>query len=207
MPVTSRLSATERRAAIIQAAIRLFSERGFRGTTTREIASAVGVSEPVLYQHFPSKRDLYTAIIETVMNREQYTEVERMLSHSEDEPRVLLKWLALEAVKWHRENEDYVRLIHYSALERHELADLANQAHEGRFYEMVASYMERAMQAGQLRREDSKLVARLYLGMVGDACRQRILHSCDPLLKGDLETILPRMVDVFLDGLEVKQTT
>ena len=63
------MTATERRAAIIQAAMKLFSERGFRGTTTREIASAVGVSEPVLYQHFPSKGDLYTAIIETGPSR------------------------------------------------------------------------------------------------------------------------------------------
>src|ERR1700736_6412823 len=60
-----RLSANERRQAIITVAIRLFSEKGFRGTTTREIAAAVGVSEPVIYQHFAAKKDLYSAIIES----------------------------------------------------------------------------------------------------------------------------------------------
>src|SRR5664279_712860 len=59
-----RMSAPERRAAIVQAAIKLFAERGFRGTTTRELAAAVGVSEPVLYEHFRTKRDLYAAIID-----------------------------------------------------------------------------------------------------------------------------------------------
>ena len=206
MPPTLRLSATERRAAIIDAAIKLFSERGFRGTTTREIAAAVGVSEPVLYQHFPSKRDLYTAIIETVMNDEQYVEVEGTLSLSEEGPRVVLKKLALEAARWHRENEDYLRLIYFSALERHELADLANQAHAGRFYSLVASYIQREMDAGRIRAGNSKLVARAYLGMIGDTCRQRILHSCDPLLEGELETVLPQMVDVLLDGLEATKT-
>src|SRR3954453_21480393 len=60
-----RLTSEERRASIVQAAIRLFAEKGFRGTTTRELAAAVGVSEPILYEHFRTKRDLYAAIIET----------------------------------------------------------------------------------------------------------------------------------------------
>src|SRR5947199_5619261 len=59
-----RMRSEERRAAIVRCAIHLFAEKGFRGTTTRELASAVGVTEPVLYQHFRTKRDLYTAIIE-----------------------------------------------------------------------------------------------------------------------------------------------
>src|SRR5260370_40790063 len=59
-----RLNSDQRRAAIVDAAVRLFSERGFRGTTTRELAAAVGVSEPTLYAHFATTRDLYSAIIE-----------------------------------------------------------------------------------------------------------------------------------------------
>src|SRR5450631_2736816 len=59
-----RMKSEERRAAIVQSAISLFAEKGFRGTTTRELAGALGVSEPVLYQHFRTKHDLYSAIIE-----------------------------------------------------------------------------------------------------------------------------------------------
>src|SRR5436190_11731667 len=58
-----RLTSEERRASIVEAAIRLFAEKGFRGTTTRELAAAVGVTEPVLYEHFRTKSDLYSAII------------------------------------------------------------------------------------------------------------------------------------------------
>ena len=64
MTIPIRLSSQQRRSAILGTAIRLFAERGFRGVTTRELAAAVGVSEPVLYQHFPSKKELYSAIIE-----------------------------------------------------------------------------------------------------------------------------------------------
>jgi AcrR family transcriptional regulator len=64
VPTRPRLSSEERKASIVQAACRLFSEKGFRGVTTRELAAAIGVTEPVLYEHFRTKRDLYAAIIE-----------------------------------------------------------------------------------------------------------------------------------------------
>ena len=64
-----RLQAAERRAALVDTALRVFGEGSYRGTTTAEIARAAGVSEPVLYQHFASKRDLYLACIEEAWNR------------------------------------------------------------------------------------------------------------------------------------------
>src|ERR1700685_4385654 len=63
--MTIRMKSKDRRAAIVKAAIHLFAEKGFRGATTRGLAAALGVSGPVLYQHFKTKRDLYNAIIET----------------------------------------------------------------------------------------------------------------------------------------------
>src|SRR2546421_11659687 len=59
-----RMAAEERRLQIAQVAMRLFSERGFRGTTTKEIAQAAGVSEAIIFRHFTTKDDLYTAIID-----------------------------------------------------------------------------------------------------------------------------------------------
>ncbi|MDE2180434.1 MAG: helix-turn-helix transcriptional regulator, partial [candidate division NC10 bacterium] len=60
----ARLSAEERRQQIVDAAVDLFSRKGFRGTRTREIAEAAGISEAMIYRHFATKRELYSAIIE-----------------------------------------------------------------------------------------------------------------------------------------------
>jgi AcrR family transcriptional regulator len=59
-----RLAAPERRALIEQAAARLFAERGFAATTMDEIAAAAGVSKPMVYRHFESKRALFASLIE-----------------------------------------------------------------------------------------------------------------------------------------------
>jgi AcrR family transcriptional regulator len=58
-----RLAATERRADLLACASRTFAEGSYRGTTTAEIARAAGVTEPILYRHFDSKRDLYLACL------------------------------------------------------------------------------------------------------------------------------------------------
>ncbi len=59
-----RLPADERRQSIVQAALRVFSSGSYAGSTTAEIAREAGVSEPVLYRHFPSKRDLWAACLD-----------------------------------------------------------------------------------------------------------------------------------------------
>ena len=59
-----RLSAEARRAAVLDTARRVFSRSSYRGVTTAEIAREAGISEPILYRHFGSKRDLYLACLD-----------------------------------------------------------------------------------------------------------------------------------------------
>jgi AcrR family transcriptional regulator len=56
------MAAEERKAAIVNAALPLFARKGFSETTTKDLAKAAGVSEPLLYRHFPSKEALYLEI-------------------------------------------------------------------------------------------------------------------------------------------------
>jgi AcrR family transcriptional regulator len=58
-----RLPVAERRELIVEAAGRLFGERGYDGTRLDDIAAAAGVTKPILYRHFDSKRDLYLALL------------------------------------------------------------------------------------------------------------------------------------------------
>jgi AcrR family transcriptional regulator len=78
-----RMAAADRRRHLVETAIRLFTEGSYRGTTTAEIARAAGVSEPILYRHFASKRDLYLAALEDVWARTRET-WEQKLDESPD---------------------------------------------------------------------------------------------------------------------------
>ena len=56
------MTAKDRKLAIVKAALPLFARKGFAETTTKDLAKAAGVSEPLLYKHFPSKEALYDEI-------------------------------------------------------------------------------------------------------------------------------------------------
>ena len=65
----TRLPAAERRRALVEAALRVFSEGSYAGATTAQIAREAGVSEPILYRHFASKRELYFACLDEAWSR------------------------------------------------------------------------------------------------------------------------------------------
>src|SRR5512145_2627570 len=76
---SSRLTADERRNAIVTAATKVFAENGFHGTTTRELAKAAGVSEALLYKHFPSKESLYAAMLGGCAKGPTFAEASRIV--------------------------------------------------------------------------------------------------------------------------------
>src|SRR5438552_17438702 len=78
MKTTAKLSSEERRAAIIKAVRRVFAEKGFDGTTTRELADAAGVSEGLLFKHFPNKEALFTAMQLSCCNEQDLGRFERL---------------------------------------------------------------------------------------------------------------------------------
>jgi len=66
---SSRLSAPERRAAVVETACRVFAKSSYHGSTTAQIARETGVTEPVLYRHFSSKRELYLVCLAAAWER------------------------------------------------------------------------------------------------------------------------------------------
>jgi AcrR family transcriptional regulator len=62
----TRLSGPERKAAVVATACRVFAKSSYHGSTTAQIARETGVTEPVLYRHFASKRELYIACLDSV---------------------------------------------------------------------------------------------------------------------------------------------
>lgn len=67
--MSQRLPANARREQILEVALDVFAAAGFHGASMNDVADAAGVTKPVLYQHFDSKRELYQALLEEVGNR------------------------------------------------------------------------------------------------------------------------------------------
>jgi AcrR family transcriptional regulator len=195
-----RMSSEERRAAIIHAACRLFAERGFRGTTTRELAAAVGVTEPVLYEHFRTKRDLYSAIIgerakdgitALAALRDRY-------SGTEDDRGFFLA-LGETIINWYTHDPTFIRLLLFSSLEGHELKELFHERSQECF-DIVASYIERRIAAQAMRPVNPRIAARSFFGMVAHYALSGLIFGCAPFKEPPTE-IVEAMVDIFMTGM------
>ncbi len=201
-----RMSSEERRAAIIQAAVKLFSEKGFRGVTTRELAAAVGVTEPVLYQHFETKRDLYTAIIDR-KSQEGMERFGAVLGSyvSTDDDRGFFTRLAELIVEFHVADPAYIRLIHFASLERHELAEICYQRQHSTFLNMISGYIRRRIDEGGLRPVDAETAAHCFIGMVAHYAQAAVIHECVDVT-ATAPQVIASIVDIFLDGMQAQRT-
>jgi AcrR family transcriptional regulator len=150
-----RLGAEERRKAIVEAAMPLFARNGFAGTTTREIARAAGVSEALLFQHFPSKAALYQAIV--ARGCEGDPDLERLallppstatLVHM---TRLMLEHLVLGTLGDPKERETQHRLMVSSFLDDGAYARLVFAWVAEQVQPLFRTSLEAAAEAGDLR--------------------------------------------------------
>ncbi len=200
MPTLTRMSSEERRAAILEAALKLFSERGFRGTTTRALAEAVGVTEPVLYEHFKSKHDLYAAIVE-VKSREGIAHAAALLeplAKAKDD-RALFIALSKLILRGFTDDSAYSRLLLSAALEDRELGSLFfERQRDGR--EALACYIAERINDGAFRAVDPRIAVRAFIGMIAQHGLTGMLYR-DDFVTGSPQEITEQMVDLFLKGI------
>jgi AcrR family transcriptional regulator len=201
VPAKHKLPAIERRAAILASAIDLFAQKGFRGTTTREIAAAAGVSEPVIYQHFATKGELYTAIVDHMIADLASKAAEFDKLREAANTRQFFNWLGMQVLDWFSEGGRRSRLLFYSALEGHELARIWHE----KATRLVGSYLEPLIQShedrGLFRKFPPQVAAKAFVGMVSDYGLGRTIFGC-PDHGVEPEAMVAHFVDIFLHGME-----
>ena len=193
-----RLPANERREAILTNAIQLFADKGFRGTTTRELAAAVGVSEPVIYQHFATKSDLYEAILER--QSLQSTSLGPWPDGGFGSDAETFLALGKLIWSWYEQDRTLSRLLFFSALEGHELSDIFFARHARGFTDQISAHIQTRIDAGVFRPVDADTVASCFIGMVAHDAESVTMFHFDPK-KTSREQRLNDMVDLFLRGV------
>src|SRR5881628_432998 len=154
----------DRRQQIIATAMELFGKKGFRGTTTRDLATEADVNEAIIFRHFKTKEELYTAIIEQKAGeRDSYhEELERLATVGDDEQ--FLEAVGRAFLEKHETDTTFLRLLLFSALEGHQLSDMFVSSMAARH--PLTAYIQRRIEEGAFRNDvDAQLSARAFLGM------------------------------------------
>jgi AcrR family transcriptional regulator len=203
-PIPGRLPADKRRAHILRQAAELFGTRGFKGTTTRDVALRVGITEAALYRYFPSKEAMYAAILDQRASAPELLEPFQPLIEAGDDRGVLTE-LALALLRAVVADPSLLRLLLYSGLEGHELARPFHEGRIRRMRETLASYIERRRREGAFRADlDPLAAARAFIGMVlyhliaREIFRQRDLDQPP-------EQVAETFVAIFLGGVRADE--
>ena len=175
------MTGDERREQIMRTAVDLFSKKGFKGTTTKEIAAAAGVSEAMVFRHFENKDALYGAILDAKGCQdgvhkfpwEGNSDLQRAMDAGDDF--AVFYTLALESMNKRQTDVAFMRLLFYSALEDHELADRFFREFIERIYGFIGGYITRRQREGAFRKMEARMAVRAFIGML-------IHHSLNNIL-------------------------
>lgn len=164
----ARMAAEDRRQQILEVAMELFSQRGFRGTTTKEIALAAGVNEAIIFRHFATKSDLYAAIIDQKASSESVRTLQRVIDEAMErgDDRQVFESFAFHILEFHEHDDTAMRILFYSALEGHELAEMIFTNHILKQHRRLTEYVKKRIVEGAFRQVDPIIAVRGFVGMV-----------------------------------------
>jgi len=200
-----RISSVDRREQILGIATEMFAEKGFEGTTTREIAAHAQVNEALIFRHFPTKEELYWAVLEAKVRSEDFhLRLEELLAGAANVREALLA-VAEWTLQRRAEDHSTTRLSLFCALERHELSRRFFGHFIAEYFEVLASYLRRQMRLGVLRSADPFMAARSFIGaVVYHSLIQELFGPVDTTGNMDVHEASSLMVSIWLDGMSAE---
>jgi len=200
----TRVPARDRRLQIMAAAKGLFARQGFEGTTTREIAQRARVNEAIIFRHFPSKEELYWAIIDHECELGAWRQTLRRQLSSGGSDRKVFVAIAEDILVRRVRDGGLSRLLLFSALENQQRSQRFFQTHVAAYYELIAEYIGRRIEQGAFRPVNPLLAARGFVGMV-------VYHSLIQEIYGGkryqdfaVKEVSETLTDIWLAGMEVR---
>jgi AcrR family transcriptional regulator len=199
--MAERLTGEERRRVIVEAAVALFSQKGFRGTTTKEIAETAGCSEATIFKHFATKEELYSAILEAKSRIEETLAKAAHAAASKDDIGVF-RAVGLESLIRTEQDPSLMRLLLFSALEGHNLSHLFFESKVRGLHEFLSGYIKSRIADGAFQPVDPLLAARGFVGMIA---HYLLIHEIFEVKRpaGLLpEHVVDTFVTLFLQGIQ-----
>ncbi|MDH4264453.1 MAG: TetR/AcrR family transcriptional regulator [Deltaproteobacteria bacterium] len=199
-----RMSAVSRREQILHGAMDLFALRGFRGTTTREIAQHLGISEALMFKYFPSKEALYRSIIRKRMYGSEDMLFPKEAIQAKDD-RQVFRAIASYLIRRNTEDPTFMRLVLYSALEGHGLSKIFFENNAMENTRVLAGYIRQRIQEKAFKKVPALLAARAFIGMVLHYIQSQEIFGMKNLFQFSHKKVVDTFVDAFLTGLNSMQ--
>ncbi|HEX3036566.1 MAG TPA: TetR/AcrR family transcriptional regulator [Thermodesulfobacteriota bacterium] len=190
------------RIKILEAAIKLFAENGFNGTTTKQIAEEAGVNEALIFRYFSTKRELYGAIIERKIEEEPGIEMPIEAHRETRDDGLIFRSVGMKMFECVENDQTFVRLLYFSALEGHELSDMFFDTYVEYVRMMLSDYIEQRISEGAFKNINPLLAARAFIGMIVNYIIVQELFGEKKKKRINKEEVVETFVQIFLHGIK-----
>ena len=202
---TVRLPASDRRLQLIETALDFFSRKGFSGTTTKEIAAAAGVTEAIIFRHFPTKQDLYNAVLDHNHESGQLAECiaqwKSCMDRNDDEG--LIRAIIERVIAAFRSDLRVHRVLMFAALEGHEAALEYNRKFSLPISNLLLQYVARRQGEGALRGSDPIAIIAAAYGMAAQYATMTQMFGFHTTIPDSQMT--DGFVSIVMHGIQQKQ--
>jgi AcrR family transcriptional regulator len=199
------MKADQRRKQLIDVAVELFAQKGFGGTTTREIAKAAHVNEAIIFRHFRTKEGLYAAILDQrareTLSEEALEALRGLATLGDDEG--FFQFFVQRILHAYRDHPQYQRLLLFSSLEKHPFAKGYHQRFVAPAHEFVREYIEKRQQQGVFRACDARLAVFGLTAMAVQFGTNRWLFARADAQVTE-EEVVKTVTELFLCGMRVR---
>jgi AcrR family transcriptional regulator len=200
---------TEKHWQILEAAVKVFSEKGFSAARTSEVAKEAGVSEGTIFNYFKTKKDLLTSMVIPLVVRFFrpliLSSVEKIFRTRQNRPiEDVLYDVMRDRVQLVQSNLQLLKTVAAEAAFHPELIDPLRKQVAPKIVEVASRFFREEMEKGTLRAIDPVLALRAFMSLVGGYVIMRNVMP-EVMQLSDEETELRRLLDVYLHGVIARE--
>jgi AcrR family transcriptional regulator len=195
-PNSRKIQAEERRLQIMETALKVFADKGFKSASIKDIAEAAGISQGLMYHYFKNKEDLLAATIK------QYSFIEELkgiLTAREAQPGFqVLRETAIKFLNTLEKRKELVRILIHDVAFDPELSDAWSvMFHEG--VGLLKKYLDGRVSRGEFRPHDTEITARFMLSSVVMYHLTRDIFKTSRVTQ---EEYIKGILDTLMKGIE-----
>jgi TetR/AcrR family transcriptional regulator len=201
-----RMPGTDRRRQLIETALDVFSRKGFDGATTKEIAVEAGVTEAIIFRHFPTKQALYTAAVHAKRDPAEIeawmTSVKSFTARNDDAG--LFREIARVILGCYRDDPRHERMMLYAALEGQQQTLVEHRRLSLPIMKMLTAYVARRQKEGALKPGPPKAVIAAIAGMASHYAMMTGLFGFETGVTDD--AMVDAFVYILMDGVRARKS-
>ena len=189
---------SKRRQQIMDAAIKVFSKKGFNGTTTKEIARAAGVAEGTIFRYFKTKKDLFLNLVSPYVVQSLADTLDEVSGENDE---TVFRAILRNRLQIINDNIDLAKLLIAESQFHPELRDQFVSKIVMEAAGLLERYISQRIKDGEYKDIEPAVAARALAGMTGIFVLWKEYLAGDKYIAFEEEGVIDTITDIFLNGI------